>query len=126
MPVAPEPAVLFMSIETIITITAAICEILVFVIGLGGMIYNQGTFRAAIAGRIDVLGAQTGERLKALTERFDLAHSQNNSEISELKQAVGKVMSDVSTLREDRIRLNRIEEEVRELRRERDAHRAPA
>lgn len=111
----PSAVVFVMSLETVITLTAATCEILIFLGGVVAMIYHLGTFKAT-----------TTERLRALTERFDLAHSQNNQEINELKTAVGRVISDVSMLREDRVRLNRIEEEVREIRREQHSQRLPA
>lgn len=94
-----------MSLETIITITAAICEILTFLAGFGVVIYNQGVFKATVT-----------ERMNALDIRFERAHTQNTQEIHELKQSVVRIDATVSTLREDRVRLNKIEEDVKELR----------
>lgn len=83
-----------MSVETIIATTAAVCEILIFLGGLGTMLYQLGTFKATVAERLNHSG----------------------QEIHELKQSVTRIDEIVSTLREDRIRLNKIEEDVRELR----------
>lgn len=99
-----------MSTDVIISLVVAIAAVLTMLGGVSTVIFQIGGFRTMVT-----------ERFRALENLFDITEKQHLREVSDLKQTVARIDAIVTALREDRVRLNSIEERVHELQQRLDA-----
>jgi hypothetical protein len=94
-----------MTIDQIIALAGVAIGLLAVIGSAIAVLVKLGSFE----GRVE-------ERFKSIWDKFDIIHAYQNKEIADIKQSIARMDNTLSMVTADRMRIERVEEELRELR----------